>query len=112
MVRYIEHADYEAAPGAGKYRWYFSETAKSPFIAYFTTHEAAALWEFEAEGLALKSVGGSHYLGAHMGTREDLDAWVRTQLEAWAQGVCTLVKIYNRHSQSAYARLGMFLQLK
>ena len=85
MVRYIEHADYEAAPGAGKYRWYFSETAKSPFIAYFTTHEAAALWEFEAEGLALKSMGGNHYLGAHLGTREELEAWVQSQLEAWAQ---------------------------
>ena len=26
-----------------KYWWYFSETDKYPFIAYFATHEAAAL---------------------------------------------------------------------
>ena len=95
-----------------KYRWYLSETAKSPFIAYFTTQEAAALWEFEAEGLTLKSVGGRHYLGSHLGIRDELEAWVRPQLEAWSQGVCTLVKIYNWHSQSAYARLGMLLQLE
>ena len=65
----ISHSTYKTLLEQGKYWWYFSETAKSPFIAYFTTQKAAALWKFEAEGLALKSVGGSHYLGAHLGTR-------------------------------------------
>ena len=27
-----------------KYWWYFSETAKYPFISYFNTQEAEELW--------------------------------------------------------------------
>ena len=36
--------------------------------------------------------------------------WLKTQVEAWANGVKLLAKIDRRHPQSAYAGLGMSLQ--
>ena len=47
-----------------------------------------------------------------MGPQEELAAWVKPQVEAWAHRVRILGKIARRHPQSAYAGLGMLLQLE
>ena len=47
-----------------------------------------------------------------MGPREELEEWVRSKVEAWAHGVRILAKIARQYPQSAYAGLGMSLQLK
>ena len=62
-----------------------------------------------AEGLTLNFVSGSRYLGAYLGPQAELEAWVKPQMEAWANRVKVLAKISQRHPQSAYAGLGMFL---
>ena len=51
------------------------------------------------DGLELKFVGSSWYLGAYLGPWEDLEAWVKPKVEAWTHGVRTLDKIYKRHPQ-------------
>ena len=43
---------------------------------------------------------------------EELAAWVKPQVEAWAHRVRFLGKIYRRHPQSAYSGLGMALQIE
>ena len=62
--------------------------------------------------LALNFVSGSRYLGAYLGPQEELEAWVKLQVEAWAHGVRILGKISRRHPQSANAGLVMLLQLE
>ena len=57
-------------------------------------------------------VSVSRYLGAYLGPQEELEMWVKPQVEAWSHGVRVLSKIARRHPQSAYARLGMSLQLE
>ena len=44
-----------------------------------------------------------------MGPRDELEAWVRPNMEAWDHGVRTLAKIAKRYSQSAYTCLGLLL---
>ena len=68
--------------------------------------------EFAAEGVVLNFVSGSRYLGAYIGPQEELEAWLKPHLEAWANGVIVLGKISQRHPQSDYAGLEMSLQLK
>ena len=63
------------------------------------------------DGLELKFVGSSWYLGAYLGPWEDLEAWVKPKVEAWTHGVRTLDKIYMRHPQYSYYGLGILLQL-
>ena len=55
---------------------------------------------------------GSRYLGEYLGPRDQLEAWVKPQVEAWAHGVMVLGKIARRHPQLAYAGLGILLQLE
>ena len=43
---------------------------------------------------------------------EELEEWVRPKVEALEHRVRTLAKITNRYPQSAYAGLGMLIQLK
>ena len=62
------------------------------------------------EGLNLKFISGNRHLGAYLGLWDQLDAWVKPQVEAWSHGVKVLAKIARRHSQSAYAGLGISLQ--
>ena len=57
-------------------------------------------------------VSGSRYLGAYLGPQEDLEAWVKPQVEAWAHGVRVLGKIARQHPKLAYVGLGMSFQLK
>ena len=58
----------------------------------------------------LNFISSSRYLGAYLGPQAELEAWVKPQVEAWANGVKVLAKIHRRHPQSAYAGLGMLLQ--
>ena len=51
-------------------------------------------------------------MGAYLGPQEDLEAWVKPQLEAWAHRVIVLGRISQRHPQLAYDGLGMALQLE
>ena len=72
--------------------------------------EEAAEREVSKEGLCLNFVSGSRYLGEYLGPQEELEAWVKHQVEAWAHGVRVLAKIAQSHPQSTYTGLGMSLQ--
>ena len=86
---------------------YFPEPSKSLFISYTPGQEAAAKQEFAKEGLVLNFISGSQYLGEYLGPRDQLEAWVKPQVEAWDHDVKVLAKIYRRHPQLAYDGLGM-----
>ena len=77
----------------GRDREYLLEPAKSLFIYDNLEDEEAEMQEFDQVGLNLNCVGGSRYLGDYLGPREELEAWVRPKVEAWAHGVRTLAKI-------------------
>ena len=96
----------------GPDRGYLPDPAKSLFISDTPGQEEAAMMEFGVEGLTLNFVSGIRYLGAYLGPRDQLEAWVKPQVEAWTHGVRVLGKIAQRHPQSAYAGLGMSLQLE
>ena len=74
--------------------------------------EEAAKIELAAEGLALNFVSGSKYLRGYFGPQEELEVWVKPQVESWAHGVRVLGKIAQQYPQSAYAGLGVPLQLE
>ena len=38
--------------------------------------------QFEAEGLTLNFFSGSRYMGVYLGLQEELEAWVKPQVEA------------------------------
>ena len=96
----------------GLKRGYFPDPSKSLVISDTPGQEEAAKHEFAIEGLTLNFVSSSRYLGAYLGPRDQLEAWVKPQVEAWAHGVRVLGKIARRHPQSAYAGLGVSLQLE
>ena len=91
---------------------YSPKPAKSLFILDKLGQEEAAKRKFAKEGLVLNFVSGSWYLGAYLGPWDQLEAWVKPQVEAWAHGVRVLAKIARQHPQSAYFGLGMSLQIK
>ena len=62
--------------------------------------------------MQLNFVSGNSYLGDYLRPREYLEAWVQTQLEAWAQRFIILVKISKRPLKLDYISLGIFLQLE
>ena len=62
----------------GKDRGYFPNPAKSVFIADNPEDKEAAKRGFYWAGLNLSYVDGEHYLEAYLGTKEELDKWVRT----------------------------------
>ena len=64
------------------------------------------------EGLTLNFVSGSRYLGAYLGPQEELEVWVKPQVEEWSHGVRVFGKIDRQHSQLDYSGLGMLLQLQ
>ena len=96
----------------GPYQGYFPEPAKSLFVLDTPGQEEAAMREFEVEGLALNFVSGSRYMGGYLGPQGEFATCVKPQVEAWAHGVKVLGKISRQHPQSAYAGLGVSLQLK
>ena len=57
-------------------------------------------------------VPGRQYLGAYVVPSEERDAWVLQQVKKWAEGVRELAKVSKRHPKTAYAGLGMLLQLE
>ena len=76
---------------------YFPEPAEYLFILDTPRQEEAARRDFAAEGLILNFVSGSRYLMAYIGPQEELEAWVKPQVEAWSHGVRVLGKISRRH---------------
>ena len=92
-------------------RGYFPEPAKSIFISDTPGQEEAAKREFSVEGLDLNFTSGSMYIGAYLGDRDQLEAWVKPQVEAWVHVVRVLGKISRQQPQSPYAGLGILLQL-
>ena len=93
-------------------RGYFPEPAKLLFIENNPEKKEAARRDFKRAGLHLNYVDGSIYLGDYLGPREELEEWVRPEVEAWAHGVRTLAKIAKRYPEPAYAGLGMSLQIE
>ena len=97
-------------------RWsnqrYFPKPAKSLFILDTLGQEEAARREFSVEGLTLNFFSGRWYLGGYLGLQEDLEAWVISQVEAWAHRVRVLGQIARRHPHLDYSGLGMTLQLE
>ena len=71
----------------GTDRGYIPEPDKSLFISDTPEQEEAAKQEFSVERLTLNFVSGSRYLGAYLGPQEELEAWVKPQVEAWAHGL-------------------------
>ena len=65
-----------------------------------------------AEGLVLNFVSGGRYMEAYLGLQEELEAWVKPQVGSWDHRVIVLGKIARQLPQSAYAGLGMPLQLE
>ena len=57
-------------------------------------------------------ISGSRFLGAYLFSREQIEAWVKPQKEAWSQWVRVVGKISRGHPHSAYSGLGMPLQLE
>ena len=55
--------------------------------------EAAAKKEIDAEDLTLNFSSSSWYLGAYLGPKKELEAWVKSQVEAWANRVIVLGQI-------------------
>ena len=90
----------------------FPEPAKSLFISDTPGQEEAAKRAFSVEGLVLNFVSVSRYLGAYLCPRDQLEAWMKPEVEAWSHRVRVLGQIALQHPQSAYASLGMSLQLE
>ena len=95
----------------GPDRGSLSELAKFLFICDSSAQEEAAHWSFVAEGLEINVVPGIRYLGAYVAPAEERGAWFHPQVEKWAEGVWVLSRVAKRHPQTAYAVLGMSLQL-
>ena len=64
-----------------------------------------------AEGIELKSVGGSRLLGAYLCPQEDLEAWVTPKMEAWDHRVIVSSNIAKQHPQLEFSSLGVSLKL-
>ena len=71
----------------GPDRGYLPEPDKSLFILDTPVQEATVKKEFAVEGPTLNFISGSRYLWAYLGPQEELEAWVKPQVEAWAYRV-------------------------
>ena len=89
----------------GPERGYFPEPAKSLFVLDTAGQEEAAKRDFSGEGLTLNFVSCSWYLGAYLGPWDQLEVWVKPQVEAWSHRVRVLGKIAQCHPHSSYAEL-------
>ena len=77
----------------GPVQGYFPDLTKSLFLSDTLGQGEAAKREFAAERIVLNFVCVSRYLEAYLGPKEELEAWVKPQVEAWAHGVIVLGKI-------------------
>ena len=66
----------------GPDREYLTEPDKSLFISDTPGQEEAAEREFAIKGLTLHFVGGSQYLGSYLGLQDQLEVWVKPQVQA------------------------------
>ena len=80
----------------GQDRGFFSDLANSLFILEIPGQEETAKREFSVKGLTLNLVSGNWYSEAYLGPQEELEVWVKPQVEAWAHGVRVLGKISQR----------------
>ena len=64
----------------GPDRGYLPDPAKSLFISDTPEQEEVAKREFMKEGLDLHFIRGSRYLGAYLGPRDQLEAWLKPQV--------------------------------
>ena len=71
----------------GPDRGYLPDPAKLLFISDTPGQEEAAKREFSVESLTLNIFSESRYLEAYLGLKEELEAWVKPQVEAWSHGV-------------------------
>ena len=90
----------------------FPVTPKSLFIADSHNHEAEARQDLKVEDVALNFWWIRCYLGTYLGPREQLEALVQPQVEAWEHWVYTFDKISNPPPHFSYASLGMLLKLE
>ena len=77
----------------GPDRGYLPEPAKSLFISDTPGQKEEAKQEFAKEGLVLNFVSGIRFLGAYLGPQDQLEAGVKSQVEAWSHRVIVLGKI-------------------
>ena len=96
----------------GPDRGSFPNLDNSFFILDTPGQEEAAKREFAAEGILLNFVSGSRYMGAYLGPQEELEAWVKPQVGAWAHRVRVLGKIARQNLHLAYSGLGMPLHIE
>ena len=78
----------------GLYWGYLPEPAKYLFISDTPGQEEATKREFAIKGLTFNFVSRSRYLGVYLGSQDQLEAWVKPQVEAWVHGVRVLGKIF------------------
>ena len=90
---------------------HLQKSSKLLFIADTPGQEEAANRKFATEELELKFVGGSRYLGDYLSPGEELESWVKPQVEAWVHRIKVLSIIFKKHPQTVYYSLGMSLQL-
>ena len=62
--------------------------------------------------MELRYIAKIRYLGAYVGTREDMEMESRTHIKAWDQGVRTLSKISSWYPHADYDGLVMLIQLE
>ena len=72
---------------------YFPDSAKNFCILDTPGQEEAVRRETVGEGIVLSFVSVSRYLGANISPKEELEACVKSQVEAWAHGVRVFGKI-------------------
>ena len=63
-------------------RGYLPKLVKSLFFLDTPGQGEAAKQDFAIEGLTLNFVSGSRYLGVYLGPQEELEMWVKPQVEA------------------------------
>eukprot|EP00957_Ditylum_brightwellii_P166656 12687061-Ditylum_brightwellii.AAC.1 len=91
-------------------RGYFPKPEKLIHICDNPADLEATRVVFAAEDLKLKYHGGYRYVGGFVGSKEEELAWVKPQVEAWAEGVRILAGFAHKYLQIAYAGLAMSLR--
>ena len=64
----------------GAYGGYLPKPSESCFIANVSEQEEGANRRFATEVLDLNFVGSSRYLGDYLGTKEELEAWMKPKV--------------------------------
>ena len=83
-------------------RGYFPEPTKRILVVDLRNVSQA---EDLFQGMGLKIVMGSRYLGGFIRDGETEKRWLAGKVEGWEESVRTLAWVYRKHLQSAYAGL-------